>query len=339
MCIRDRYILIDWVPNHTGWDHVWIKSNPEYFTQKNGEIIDPIDYNTGESWGWTDVADLNYDNMEMRKAMIDALEYWVRDMDIDGYRVDVAHGVPPDFFLTASKAIHKIKKVFMLAEAEVPELRNSGAFVMDYAWSFHHLMNEIAKEEKNAGDIDAYLAKDAKDYQKGYHMHFTTNHDENSWSGTEFERMGDGHKTFAVLANTMEGMPLMYSGQEEPLKKRLEFFEKDPIGFENFAYTDFYRALLHLKKKNKALWNGTYGGKLQRLKTGNDQHVFAYGREKEGDKIVIILNLTPDLQDIELKAGKFAGTYNNVFAESTQQIMNPMKFKLNPWDYIVLSNK
>jgi len=337
---KDMYIIIDWVPNHTGWDHKWIKENPNYYTRINGQIIDPINPETGKSWDWKDVADLNYDNKKMRRDMIDALEFWIKeDINIDGYRMDVAHGVPASFWTEVSTALHKIKKVFLLAEAEVPEFRNSGDFAMDYGWTFHHLLNKIAVEEKKASDIDKYLANDKRDYQKGYHMHFTSNHDENSWSGTEFERMGDGHATFAVLTATFDGMPLIYSGQEEPLKRRLEFFEKDPIGFSEYQKADFYRTLLTLKKKNKALWNGVHGGKLQRIKTGNDDHVFAFMREKDGDKVVVILNLTDQLQDIELEDSFYTGKYNNVFANSTQIVTKNLEMKLNPWDYIVLSNK
>ncbi|MEO0473195.1 MAG: alpha-amylase family glycosyl hydrolase, partial [Bacteroidota bacterium] len=210
------YCIIDWVPNHTGWDNPWITEHPDWYTQdEDGNIIDPIDYNTGESWGWTDVADLNYDNAEMRLAMIDAMTFWIKDVGIDGFRVDVAHGVPVDFWAQCADALYKVKPVFMLAEAEVPAIVNNGAYIVDYGWEMHHLLNEIAKTQganrkdgqklvqgnlvegsgevadpKNALDIDKMLAKKAGEYQKGYQMQFTSNHDENSWSGTEFDLAG-----------------------------------------------------------------------------------------------------------------------------------------------------
>ncbi|MFK7969615.1 MAG: alpha-amylase family glycosyl hydrolase, partial [Bacteroidia bacterium] len=216
-------LIIDWVPNHTGWDNPWITEHPEWYTKDSlGNITDPIDYNTGKSWGWTDVADLNYDNKEMRLGMIEAMSFWIKEVGIDGFRVDVAHGVPADFWTEASDALYAIRPVFMLAEAEVPEFLNIHAFQMDYGWEMHHTLNDIAKSQranrgstaklvkgnlvsedgkeihiKTALDIDRVLAKYDSMYQSGYKMHFTSNHDENSWSGTEMARMGDSHKTFA----------------------------------------------------------------------------------------------------------------------------------------------
>ena len=260
-------IILDWVPNHTGWDHPWIHSHPDYYTQDSeGNIVDPINPETGESWGWTDVADLNYENPAMRKAQIEAMEFWIKDHSVDGFRCDVAHGVPVEFWTEVREALVKVdSNLFMLAEAEVPALRNNRDFEMDYGWGFHHLMNEIAKGEKNVNEIDRWFEENSKKYQHGYHMHFTSNHDENSWAGTVMERMGDGHLTFAVLASTIDGMPLIYSGQEEPLDRRLEFFEKDDIGFEEYKYESFYTKLLELKNDNRAIWNGVYGGNPAKL--------------------------------------------------------------------------
>lgn len=334
------YLIIDWVPNHTGWDHEWIKKHPEFYTKnKDGEIIDPIDYNTGKSWGWTDVADLNYENQQMRAAMINDMKFWIKDIGIDGFRVDVAHGVPTDFWDDAVAQLMSIKRCFLLAEAEVPHLRNTSGFHMDYGWEFHHLMNDIVKGTHSANDIQKWYEGNRKKYKKGYHMHFTSNHDENSWSGTEFERMGESHKAFAVLSTTFDGMPLIYSGQEEPLRKRLEFFEKDNIEFKDYKYTDFYRALLNLKKKNKALWNGKFGGEQQRIKTNADDQVYAYYREKNGDKVVVILNLSKTPVDLTLSSSGYEGDYLDLFGNSTLSLSKGMSMKLKPWDYLVLSNK
>jgi len=337
---KDMYIILDWVPNHTGWDHVWLKDHKDWFSQNDkGEVIDPIDYNTGKSWGWTDVADLNYDNADMRKAMIADMAYWITDVDVDGFRMDVAHGVPNDFWDEVAKALYPLKTIFMLAESETPYHTNSSDFHATYGWSFHHLMNDIAKGKHKASDIDAYLAKDAKEFNRGFHMHFTSNHDENSWGGTVFERMGEGHKTFAVLAATLDGMPLIYGGQEAPLRKRLEFFEKDAIEWNDYAYTDFYKTLLALKKKNQALWNGEYGGKVQKIKTDKEEDVYAFMREKNGDKVVVILNLSDRSQQVTLEGDAYIGDYMDVFNNRTTLLEKNMGMALNPWDYVVLSSK
>lgn len=333
-------ILLDWVPNHTGWDHVWIEEHPEYYTQdEEGNIIDPINPETGESWGWTDVADLNYDNQNMRDAMIEDMKYWIAEANIDGYRCDVAHGVPSDFWQKCIQALNDVKPVFMLAEAEIPRQLNEDGFNMNYGWEFHHIMNEIAKGEKNATHIDEWLDSADARYSKGFQMHFTSNHDENSWAGTEMERMGEGHQTFAVLAATFDGMPLIYSGQEEPLTRMLKFFEKDPIGFKEFKYHDFYKKLLTLKKENQALWNGAYGGELQKIETSNDEAVYAFRREKNGDKVVVILNLTDQPQDVTFKGDAYAGKYTNVFTDGPAELIANDKQVLAPWQFYVFSNK
>lgn len=358
------HAIIDWVPNHTGWDNPWITEHPDWYTKdKEGNIIDPIDYNTGESWGWTDVADLNYDNQEMRLGMIDAMAYWVKDIGVDGFRVDVAHGVPVDFWAQASDSLYAIAPVFMLAEAEVPAILNNGAFIMDYAWEMHHLLNDIAKsqginnskklvqgnvvegkeneqmEKKTALDIDKMLAKKAAAYTQGYHMQFTSNHDENSWSGTEFKRFGAGHQAFAVLTATFDGMPLIYTGQEAAMDKQLEFFKKDEIEWGDFKYASFYKTLFDLKHRNQALWNGTHGGDLVKIKTGNDENVYAFTREKNGDKVVVIINLSNRKQAVALEGNQFVGTYKNVFTNTDMELSTDIKMDMKPWGYIVLSNK
>lgn len=332
-------IILDWVPNHTGWDHPWIESNRDFYTQVDGKIIDPIDYNTGESWGWTDVADLNYDNKEMRKAMIADMKYWITDMNIDGFRMDVAHGVPNDFWVECSKELRAAGEVYMLAEGEVPEQRNSGSFASDYGWSLHHLLNEIAKGKKKASAIDEWYKADSEKYTRGYHMNFTSNHDENTWAGTVKERMGNAGDAMAVFTFTFEGMPLIYNGQEASLNKRLEFFERDPIEWGNYNKSTFYHKLTELKHKNQALANGEFGGKIQKLATTDDENIYAFAREKNGDKVITIINMSKSAKEIDIDLGKFAGGYSNVFEEGSLTLPSKMTLKMAPWEYLVFSNK
>ena len=234
--------ILDWVSNHTGWDNKCIKNKPDYYTKNaNGDITDPINPTTGESWGWTDVADLNFDNMEMQNEMIKAMEYWVKEYDIDGYRRDAAHSCPVSFWKTSIERLKKIKNVLMLAESdgyhtggfELIEL-----FDMSYNWSGHHVLNRIYKKENNSEDLKLNINRNLNDYSsKHVLMNFTSNHDENTWAGTVFDRYGDGAKTFAALTYFLPGIPLIYNGQEYGLNKRLEFFEKD---FITKKTTDFY---------------------------------------------------------------------------------------------------
>ncbi len=359
------HVIIDWVPNHTGWDNKWITEHKDFYTQDSlGNVVDPIDPATGKSWGWTDVADLNYDNPNLRLAMIDAMKYWVTETKIDGFRVDVAHNVPVDFWAQCTDTLYAVRPLFMLAEAEVPAIRNNGAFVMDYGWAMHHLFNDIATtqgvnrraaelmaEAKKRGEkvqkpakktalhIDSLLAQKAKENQQGYSMQFSSNHDENSWSATEFKRYGAGHLAFQVLAATFDGMPLIYSGMESAMDKQLQFFEKDTILWGDYKYTGFYKTLFDLKHRNKALWNGKEGGALVEISTGNDENIYAFYREKDGDKVVVIINLSAKPQDVKLQGSQFAGTYKDVFANQDMEVKDGTAMKLKAWEYFVLSNK
>jgi len=358
------YIIIDWVPNHSGWDNPWITEHPDWYTKdKDGNIIDPIDYNTGKSWGWTDVADLNFDNPDMRVGMIDALKYWINETGIDGYRMDVAHGVTVNFWEQCADSLYHLKPLFMLSEGEVPEIVNNGTFIADYGWEMHHTLNQIAESQganrkkaanvvqgnvkegekkivkKTALDIDAVLMKKAEQYKKGYQMQFTSNHDENSWAGTEFARMGDGHKAFAVLTATFNGIPLLYTGQESAMDKQLAFFEKDSIPWGDYSYASFYKTLFDLKHQNKALWNGEQGGPLVKIPTGNDENIYAFTREKDGDKVIVILNLSSQKQKAILSSANLAGEYTDVFSKSPKTMKDGETMELTAWEYRVFSNK
>jgi len=330
---RNMKIILDYVPNHTGWDNQWIVDHPDWYTQdEDGNIIDPIDPGTGQSWGWTDVADLNYDNEDMRAAQIDALLFWINDMGIDGFRHDVAHNVPVDFWKEASKACVKANpEVFLLAEAEQPELRTQETFHADYGWEFHHLMNDIAKGHKNTGHIDDWMTKNQNKNDKGFHIHFTSNHDENTWNGTVFDRMGDAHKALAVLTATFDGMPLLYGGQEEPMKHRLAFFTKDDIGFKNYAYADFYKTLFDLKEKNQALWNGEYGGQLEKIVESED--IYGFTRKKNGDAVTVFINLSD--QTVSTLLTKDVTPTIDVFSGASLPSKVGEKVTLAPWSYLV----
>jgi glycosidase len=333
---NDMKIILDFVPNHTGWDHVWIEEHPEYYSQdKDGNIVDPIDPSTGKSWGWTDVADLNFDNKEMRKHMISDMIHWIKNEEIDGYRMDVAHGVPVNFWSEVSTALTEVKEdVFMLAESEVPELRNEKYFQVDYGWELHHVMNAVAKGEKGPADIKSWYEENKKKYKLGWHIQFTSNHDENSWAGTTEERMGKAHDALAALAFTLEGMPLIYGGQEEPLKRRLEFFEKDDIGFGVYSKADWFTKILKAKKDNEALWSGAYGGDVEFLQS--TEEILVYKRAKNENEVIVILNLSDKASSTELNFD--AAEYKSVFDGKSFNLKKGEKLNLEPWSYFVLSN-
>ncbi len=291
-------VIIDWVANHTAWDNPWTE-NPEWF-----ELNEEGNFTPPRGTDWTDVIQLDYENQEMRAAMTEAMEYWVREFDIDGYRCDVAGMVPLDFWKTTRDSLDAIKPVFMLAEDEGPEMHE--AFDMTYAWSYAHLIREIAAGNEGFDKLDSLMEVEKTKFpESAYRMYFTTNHDENSWNGTDPGMYGANFENFAVLSATIDGMPLIYNGQESVLDKQLEFFEKDEIEWKNYDYQQFYTLLLRLNEENEALWNGQYGGDLTVY--DSPEETFAYKREKGDDWVFVYINngdesINVPLEDYDIPA-------------------------------------
>ncbi|MFN5418571.1 MAG: alpha-amylase family glycosyl hydrolase [Flavobacteriia bacterium] len=324
------HVIIDWVANHTSPDNVWVdQCHQNWYTLDSAGHLQPT---IGTDW-W-DVADLNYNNPEMRVEMIESMKFWLKEANIDGFRCDVADWVPVDFWNSARAELDKIKPVFMLAEAENPQ-HHIAAFDMSYGWEFHHVMNKIAKGEKNVSTIHEYFKNQAKFPKEAYRMQFTSNHDENSWNGTEMERMGDARFAFAVLAATVNGMPLVYNGQEASLSKRLRFFDKDTISWKKLDLEGFYTKLLNLNKNNQALWNGTYGGELKIISDEKDPNVFAFVREKNGQKVLCVFNLSKTKQTFAYNSDYTTGTYTDLFSGKKVSLKMKGTMKLDPWGYKV----
>ncbi len=325
------YVIIDWVANHTAWDHSWTETNPEfYYRDEQGNLTPPHDTD------WSDVIQLDYTNRELWDAMVAEMTFWLEEVNIDGFRCDVAYMVPTDFWNYARSSLDSIKPVFMLAEADHPELMQQ-AFNAGYSWTSHHAMNSIARGDEDVSVLDKYFFEEKQgDYPVGaYKIHFIDNHDENSWAGTVDDRLGEGHEAFAVLIATVNGMPLLYNGQEAGLDKMLEFFEKDQIDWSDLEYEDFYQKLLSLKHSNRALWNGIEGGPMNRVKTSDDLKVFAFTRQNEDDKVFVITNLSDQPVSVELQSGEYAGTYMELFTDETLTIDENVTMELDAWGYKV----
>jgi glycosidase len=331
-------VILDFIPNHTAWDHVWVKQHPDWYTQTNGKMTSPLD-EKGKPTGWDDVVDLNYNNPELRAAMIDAMTFWVREANIDGYRMDVAGLVPNDFWQEVRPALDKIKPVFMLAESEADPAQFHSCFNMNYGWAMHTLLKNIAKGKAKATDIDSLLALRKKEYPHwAYQMQFTQNHDENTWNGTLSESFGMGAKAFVALTCTFNGMPLVYNGMESGLNRRLAFFEKDPIDWGTYSDATFYKSLLTLKHRNRALWNGDQGGELVKIPTGHDEQVYAFIRQRDNDRVVVVANLSNQIQSIRLAGDGYAGLYVDVFEHKPLELKTGMTMTLKPWEYHVMTN-
>jgi len=326
-------VIIDWVANHTGWDNQWIFDHKDWYTQDSlGNVIPP-------NPDWSDIADLNFDSKPMRRAMIDAMDYWVKETDIDGFRCDVAWGVPQDFWEAVTASLDSIKQVYMLAEDEDHPALLEKAFESNYAWKLHHLLNEVAQGKKTAADIKKYYTDSISKYAPGsFPMQFITNHDENSWQGTEYERMGEAAKTFAALTFTLEGIPLIYSGQEAGLHKRLLFFEKDTINWSNLEMQKFYHSLTSLKHNNAALWNGTAGAPMVFVETSAPQNVLAFTRNKEKNQVLAIFNLSADPVEASIQLPQ-AGDYQDYFTGETKALEKGSTIKLDKWGNQVFVHK
>ncbi len=326
------YVILDWVGNHTSWDHVWMKDHKDYYSRGNdGKMMPPVP-------DWTDVVDLNFDNQAMHKAMIEDMKFWLSEGNIDGFRCDVAMMIPNDFWQTAFTELRKIKPdLFLLCEAEGPQFIEAG-FDMGYAWQRHHAMNQIAKGKKRPADLDSLIRQDLNHFPAGScYMNFTSNHDENSWNGTEFERMGDGAKTFAVISATIPGMLLIYSGQEVALDRRLRFFEKDTIQWlDDRNFTQFYSKLNEIKKENPALWNGKFGGSYKMIDANNVQ-VYCFLRQSEDgtNKVMVIANCTGASQKIRITSQM--GKYRNAFSGKKVKLKNEFEMEMGPWQYLIFT--
>jgi glycosidase len=287
-------VILDWVANHTGWDNVWVTEHPGWYKRNAAGELEGYHYtdlSDHHEETWADVIGLDYAKPEVRAGMIAAMGYWVKAADIDGFRCDVAWTLPVDFWDEARVQLDRIKPMFMLAEADTPELQLH-AFDMTYDWVLYHLLVKVARGQADAHELAALYTNPARRYPSGaYRMTFTSDHDENSWNGTDRELYGEGAEAMAVLAATLPGMPLIYSGQESALDRRLAFFDKDAIDWGSYRRAKFYAGLLKLKHRHAALASGMEAGNLELIDTGNAK-VFAFLRRKGTDKVRVVVNLS-----------------------------------------------
>ena len=329
-------VILDWVANHTAPDSEWTKNDGWHYRDSLGNLMVQYD--------WTDISKLNYDNHDMRAEMKKAMHWWMDSIGIDGFRCDVAGEVPTDFWNDAMAEIKaKHPDMFTLAEDEdkAQELTET-AFDMYYGWTLHHLMNGVAQGKNTVEDLWGYFAKvDTTIRHEAIRMNFTSNHDENSWNGTEFERMGDATDLFAAFTYVVPGMPMIYTGQMSGNHHRLEFFEKDLIDrVENAPQKSLYKGLNDLRANNRALWSNEKGAPMVRLAADNDK-VFACVRTKScpkhGDNTVIaIMNMSAEPQTVTLDLTNLEGEYNCICGK-TMTVEANQTFELTPWKYIILT--
>ena len=328
-------VIIDWVANHTSRDAKWWKEGHEDWYVLDEESGLPI-----VQYDWTDIAKLDYANAEMREAMTSAMLFWI-GRGVDGFRCDVAYEVPIDFWQQAFARIKAVAPdVYLLAEGEKTFLHDS-AFDTTYGWDLHHLMNAIARGEKSAADLRAYVESDAAAYPApAMRLMFTSNHDENSWSGSEFERMGDAAATFAALTFVLpQGQPLIYTGQEIGLARRLEFFEKDTVdGLTDpqcgAGWRELYTDLCRLRHTNAALAAGEDIAPMIYME-GAPEDVMAFTREKDGRAVFCLFNLSAEPQTVVV-TDSVAGGYKTL-AGGEYALTADSSILLAPWQWMILT--
>ncbi|WP_207492959.1 alpha-amylase family glycosyl hydrolase [Aridibaculum aurantiacum] len=324
-------VLVDIVANHTGYDHVWTKEHPEFYKKnEEGEFFD--------SHGWVDVIDLDYDNEEVHTAMVDVMKFWVQEFDVDGFRCDMAHLVPLEFWQSARTELDTIKPLFWLAETEDASYHE--VFDASFTWNFLHLVEDMYRGNKFIPDllqmIDDYAANFPAD---AYRLYFITNHDENSHSGSEYERLGNAVRAIWILcATSLNSIPLMYSGQEIPNKRRLLFFEKDPIDWSGQCMlADFYKTLYDLRKRNSALAAGDQNNQMVLVETTLEgKNILAYLRTNHKDSVLVLLNLSHSSM-IKFKLTNLVetGRYRSVWSGLELEIDEDTQFELQAWEYLV----
>lgn len=326
-------VIIDWVANHTGWDHKWTTEHPDYFEK------DTTTNDFKIASGMDDIIELDFNNPALRKAMIDAMKFWVTETDIDGFRCDLAFWVELPFWKEARKELDAVKPLFWLGEFdELDHPAYGEAFDASYSWTWMHKTEEFYKQQHSLDTLYSILKKydDLGDYSM--RAWFTTNHDENSWNGTEYEKYGDMAKVLAVFSATWNGVPLIYSGQELPNKKRIKFFDKDVIEWnDKNELQGFYKTLFTLHATNPALRGGDSSVQTFRIKTSASKEVVAYLRKKGEKEVFVVLNLSKNdlaadiIDDVEM----VKGIYKNVFSGSTIDFTTDRKISLKAWDYLV----
>ncbi len=325
-------VIIDWVANHTGWDHVWTKTHPEYFEKDSATNDFKI------ASGMDDIIELDFKNPDLRKAMIDAMRYWITECDIDGYRCDLAFWVELDFWLEARTELEKTKTLFWLAESDPVEHADYfKAFDACYTWAWMHKTEDFYKKNQDKNILDSVLQQyNTVCGATGIPLWFTTNHDENSWNGSEYEKYGAMAKALAVFSFTWNGMPMIYSGQELPNMKRLKFFDKDPIEWSGkYELHDFYKTLLSLKKNNVALRAGDAAVTTHLLSTTADKNILAFIRKNGNSEVLVLINFSKEKISFNTNDTNLTGKYTNVFNKKEKDFTVVKSFEMQPRGYEV----
>ncbi len=329
-------VILDWVANHTAWDNPLVTEHPDWYeTDWKG------DFRPTPWTDWADIIDLDYSDPDLREYKTRALKYWVEEFDIDGYRCDVAGYVPLDFWETARAELETIKPVFMLAEWQQRDLHRY-AFDATYGWAWKEAAQRIAKGQSDAGDLRGFLGNQISTWPlDAYRMLYTENHDQNAWDGSTGSIYGDAYHAMLTLSFVTEGIPLIHNGQEVGNQDQLEFFERDPIEWGDYKHEDgtLIQRLIEIKKANKALHNGAAGGRIIPVSTDNPGQVLSFAREKDGNRVLVLFNLSPERAEFQVTDGPAAGAWVDALTGDVDTIRLGASRSLAPWQGRVFVSK
>jgi len=326
-------VLVDWVANHTSRDARWLDERPADWYERDaaGEPLVPN--------GWDDTAKLNYANRAVWRGQIEAMRFWLEEHDVDGFRCDMAMLVPLAFWQEAVAELRKVKhNLFMLAEAEQTDLFD-GAFDACYTWELHHLLNDLAQGKRRVWDLRSYIYADRERYpQSAMRLTFTSNHDENSWNGSEFRRMGAAAEIMAALTFVLpQSMPLVYTGQEFGCDRSFSFFDRDPmIDPRPGRFTELYRLLCLLKHRNRALQAGERGGSFIEIENNAKDCLMTFVREAAGNRVLCVMNLSPYAIHADFNTGIYQGEYTDAMTGSRIVVPYHVVQDMPAWSYRIL---
>ena len=326
-------VLLDWVANHTARDARWIAEKPASWYERDAAGRPAV------PWDWSDTAKLNYADRDVWRAQADAMEFWLTQHDVDGFRCDMAMLVPIEFWNETSLRLRRVKPdLFMLAEAEQADLFDR-AFDACYAWEFHHIVNDIAQGRRRVWDLRNYLYADRDRYPRSaMRLMFTSNHDENSWNGSEFARMGAARGIMAAFTFVVPGgLPLIYTGQEIGYDHSFAFFDRDPmVDPRPGRFTELYRLLCLLKHRNRALQAGERGGSFVEIENNAKDCLMTFVREVEGNRVLCVMNLSPYTIHADFNTGIYQGEYADALTGNRIVVPYRVEQDMAPWSYRIL---
>ena len=327
-------VLLDWVANHTARDARWLAEKPSNWYERDEEGAAKV------PWDWSDTAKLNYECCDVWQGQIDAMRFWLEEHAVDGFRCDMAMLVPTAFWQEARRQLQTVKPdLFMLAEAEGAEFFDR-AFDACYGWEMHHTLCRIAQGQSRVWALRDVIYGAAEHYPaSSIFLAFTSNHDENSWSGSEFVRFGAAFEVMAAMTFLLpRTMPLIYTGQEYGYDHTFAFFDRDPMPIlEQGSHAAFYRKMCELKHSFAALRTADIGGSFVEVATNAADCLLTFVRETDEQRIFVEANLSPYRVFRDYHTGIYAGRYVDAMSGCEVELYEHEWGDIEPWSYRILT--